>query len=206
MTGDMYPKYRVKPLCSHPACSRFIDHTHHIVRRSFIGGDVAWVKFANGDTVGNLAGLCYRHHDEITVNKGHIAYEERLHQFTWVDEDGISMGKLDPHPPRMFVGLTEEKDEHVHLVGPGSTPVCTECHRPLPRPKEKGEKREEAKRRKTWTVRVPDTSDEDGAVVLDTLLEECATIFGRDMSQSNIRYYVLAQALALVVQNSHLLG
>lgn len=65
---------------------------------------------------------------------------------------------------------------------------------------------EAPKRRKTWTVQVPNEATEDGALVLDTLIEECADLFHRDMSQSNLRYYVLAQALALVIQNGHRLA
>lgn len=202
--GDLYPKYKVQSMCAHPACTRFVDHVHHIVRRSFIGGDISWVKFPNGDIVGNLCGLCYRHHDEVTVNKGHIAYEERLHQFTWVGEDGFSLGRLNPEPP--VHGRVPVVTDQEGLIGPGSTPLCPGCKRPLPHPVSEHSKREPARRRKTWVVKVPDDADEDGALVLDTLLEECGRLFNRDMSQSNTRYYVLAQTLALVVQNSHLLS
>lgn len=204
-TGDLFPRYKVKPLCAHPDCSRFVDHVHHLVRRSFVGGDVAWVRFGNGDIVGNLVGLCYRHHEQVTVNQAAIMYEERLHQFTWVDDEGAACGALYPHPPKHGHVHEDETGEPV-LIGPGSTHICPGCKRPIPREKTAGEKKEPAKRRKSWTIKVPDETEEDGALVLDTLLEECATLFGRDMSASNNRYFVVAQALALVVQNGHLLS
>jgi hypothetical protein len=197
------PTYRVKPICSHPTCSRFTEHAHHICRRSFIIGDIAWVSYEDGPIVGNLAGLCWMHHEDITRNRAGIIWENRLKQYTWVDEQGVSVGKLSPHPP--IHGEPAKDDPRIvdHLHGPGSAEVCPTCSRPIRRPKD-ASKLEEKKRRKTWLVTVPDEAAEDGALVLDVMVEELAVLFGREDSPK-LRYYVLTQALALLLQNEHLL-
>jgi hypothetical protein len=205
----MFPKYKVKPMCAHPSCSKFVDHVHHVVRRSFIGGDVAWVKYDGKYIVGNLVGLCWKHHEEITLNQKVITWDKNHQDLVWCrirsDGDLEYEGTLFPQPPIHGHAHEEETGEPA-IIGPGSTNICPGCHRPVPKKKEPGEKKEEAKRRKSWNVTVPADTEEDGALVLDTLLEECAALFGRDMSEPNLRYFVLAQALALVVQNGHLLS
>lgn len=85
-------------------------------------------------------------------------------------------------------------------VGPAATECCPTCSRPLPRPK--GEKREKPRLRRSWTVNVPKDEQEDGADVLDTLLEECRKLFGHS-SHANLKYHTVVQALALVVQHGH---
>lgn len=201
--GPLFPKYTIPTLCSAPNCSRFADHAHHIARRSFIGGDVWWVSYEDGPVVGNICGLCWRCHEAVTLNNAAIVWEDRNKQYTWTQHK-VAMGKLHPHPP-MHAEKWPDKHEHAHIEGPGSNSLCPECHRPLRQPKEPGQKSEDAKRRKTWSIAVPDDTDEDGALVLDTLVEECAKLFGRE-DGGKLRYFVVAQALALVVQNGHLLS
>lgn len=214
MTGELYPRYKVGPMCSHPTCSRFVDDVHHVVRRSFIGGDIAWVKFGGDAIVGNLAGLCNAHHRDITENRSQILYEPRYRHYSWVDlETGENLGTLYPHPP--VHGKPDEISEPLRaaiegdlsILGPAARETCEGCGRLLPHkePADHDRKKERTKRRKTWTVRVPDEAEEDGALVLDTLVEEVAAVFGRETGE-NLRYYVIAQALALVIQNGHLLG
>jgi hypothetical protein len=207
----MFPRYRVGPMCSMPSCSRWVDDVHHVVRRSFIGGDVAWVKI--GETIiGNLSGLCRRHHQAITDNQAKILFNSETSEYQWVEcETGENLGRLHPHPPvqgrKISPELRSALQQDLSIIGPASRPLCDGCGRPLPHrhDDEEKRKREPAKRRKTWTVKVPAEAEEDGAVVLDTLVDECATIFGREKGE-NLRYYVLAQALALVIQHEHLLG
>lgn len=206
MTGERFPDYKCKSMCARPGCSKFADHAHHIVRRSFIG-KVSWVRYDNGDIVGNLVGLCFKDHEEITLGRSKIIYDMRLHRFDWCDMaagDWVSKGALYPQPP--VHGHAHEEDEPKGIEGPGSSLICPGCKRPIPQKRETGEEVEPPKRRKTWTVQVPNEATEDGALVLDTLIEECAALFHRDMSQSKLRYYVLAQALALVIQNGHRLS
>lgn len=210
-TGDLFPKYKCSSLCAHPTCSRFADHAHHICRRSFIIGDVAWVSYADGPIVGNLCGLCYMHHEMITLNRSAILWDSKLKRYIWTNTDlgtgevGESLGPLYPHPPLHAERVAGPKGKPPHVHGPADDSLCPECQRPLKRPKETGEKKEDAKRRKTWAITVPDDTDEDGALVLDTLVEECAKLFGRE-GEGKLRYYVVAQALALIIQNESLLS
>lgn len=204
MRGEMFPKYQVKPMCAHPDCSRFVDHVHHIVRRSFIIGDVAWVRYANGDIVGNLVGLCAAHHEDLTINKAFIRYDERDQHYWWFNALAENTGQLYPHPPRHFHAHEHDPIE-VPLIGPGTLMICPGCKRPVPRKREPGEKLDAKRRRKSWTVQVPDDADEDGAVVLDTMVEALASLFGKEDSP-NLRYFTLIEAMALVLQNSHLMG
>lgn len=85
---------------------------------------------------------------------------------------------------------------------PATTECCPTCSRPLPRPKGQ---REPAKVRRSWTINVPKEEQEDGAEVLDTLLEECRKLFGHNEGK-NLKYHTIVQALALVVQNGHKLA
>ena len=71
----------------------------------------------------------------------------------------------------------------------------------MKRQHEKDEKPEKGRRRKNWTIAVPQDSDEDGATILDLLLEQAAEIFGHDPDAKNLRYHTIAQALVLVVQH-----
>lgn len=205
--GDLFPKYKVGPVCCVPGCSRYVDHAHHIARRSFVIGDVWWVQYGDGPIIGNVCGMCWRCHEEVTRGTHMIVWDARHKVYYWCvvnsDNNPKVVAGLFPQPPMM--GQLKSVEEHVHIEGPGSSPNCQTCGRPVPRKKEPGEKTEEKKRRKTWTVTVPDSAEEDGAVVLDSLLEICREMFGRD-DGGNVRYYVLAQALALVVQNGHLLS
>ena len=90
--------------------------------------------------------------------------------------------------------------EHVSAVplmdGPGQVERCPTCERALPKPHTDAETRV----RRGWTIAVPVDERENGADVLDSLLDECRKLFGHDTNRK-VRYYTVAQALALVVQN-----
>ena len=84
------------------------------------------------------------------------------------------------------------------IDGPALAEKCPTCDRALPKP----HRDEEEKVRKGWTIAVPVAELENGAEVLDSLLEECRHLFGHD-EHKKVKYYTLSQALALVVQNGH---
>lgn len=106
-----------------------------------------------------------------------------------VVSDDLALPKDSPYHP----------DSVATIDGPAhNREKCPTCERPLPQP----HKGEEEKVRKGWTIAVPVAELEDGADVLDTLLDECRTLFGHD-SNKKVKYYTLSQALALVVQNGH---
>jgi hypothetical protein len=208
LEGPEYPKLKVGPLCAAPGCSRIADHAHHLVRRSAIGGDFAWVEVEDEGTFFNLCALCHVHHLAITDNKAQIKWTGT--NFVW--NDGLMVGVLiNPQPPawgREGGGEAEERGADssgvAAPVGPAAVEKCPECLRALPREKLPGEKREAKKNRKSWTVAVPVDAREDGAETLDVLLSACADLFGHSDSKK-LRFYSLSQALALVVQHGHML-
>lgn len=194
--SEGFPKYKVGPLCSAPGCSRLADHAHHIWRRSFLAGDYGWVKLWNDTIVQNLCALCHMHHQLVTENEVIIVYQSE--KFWW--NDGKQAFALDPQPkvwgaPSHVTELPEKDDQHVHA--PGSVEKCPTCRRSLPRPAA----RSEAKRpRRDWKVTVPVDERENGADVLDTLIEEAQKILGHDETKQ-ARYFTLAQVLALFLQD-----
>lgn len=204
------PRYKCASICSVPGCSHVRDHAHHLWRRSFLAGDYAWVKLWDGTIIGNLTGLCYRHHEDITANRAQIAWEEEAKKFVYLDNiqdvngrfSGTVIGFLEPQPPLHGEAQGEVPVSDNEPIGPAATDKCPACKRTLPDARHKrDEHREQRKRRKTWTVRVPDQAEEDGALVLDTLLESMREHFGHDEG-TNMRYYTLVQALAWL--NLHL--
>ena len=102
-------------------------------------------------------------------------------------------------PKLAFTPPTTTSLEPVDVIeGPALAEKCPTCDRALPKP----HKDEEEKVRKGWTIAVPVAELENGAEVLDSLLEECRHLFGHDENKK-VKYYTLSQALALVVQNGH---
>lgn len=182
--------YKVEAYCAHPECGKFSDHAHHVVRRSFIGGDVAWVEYKS-HKIQNIVPLCWGHHEEITQNKAFLFWHEDTLSFWWYDQQ-------DEEPAKQVGPLSyAAMEEH---VGPASKRKCPACGRPAK--KEPEEKTEETRQRRTWAITVPNDERENGAETLDTLMQECRDLFGHDESK-RVRFFTLTQALALVVQNGH---
>ena len=198
LEGPEFPAYKVGPVCSAPDCSRFVDHRHHLWRRSFLAGAYDWVELPDHVIVGNVVGLCIGHHDLITDNQAWIRWIDGA--FWWCYPNGREDDKLYPQPPIHGQPVLDSHEQQI--VGPAAAAVCPGCKRPLPRAKD--DRKEGARRRKTWVVTVPADAQEDGALVLDTLLEECRSLFSHG-EETNLRYFTLVQALALVVQNGHAL-
>jgi hypothetical protein len=168
-------------------CGQFATQAHHRKMRSQGGNN----------ELTNLMHVCHGCHSKI-------------HQFP---ERSYGMGFLvrsheDPATVRRvelrydYVNDPEDRldNAHHHFDGPGAKATCPTCKRTLPKPKD--EKTEEKRERRTWSITVPMDEREDGAETLDTLLEECRRLFGHDESKT-VRYFTLAQALALVVQHGH---
>lgn len=194
--------YTVGPRCANPNCNRFADHAHHIFRRSMLGGAYAWVE-VDGWTTGNLCGLCWRCHNQITgTGKGHEA-AIRLDQqtFLWCEVHEhldrslffTPVGRLDPQPPTPDT-LNERalghEPESEHCPFCGQTRRRRGSAGPTP----------PRRRRKSWTVSVPDDA-EDGADILDTFVDEIALLLGAgDWEPRNRRYWALVHALAWTMQ------
>lgn len=191
--------YKVGPHCANPYCTRYADHVHHLWRRSFSVGDVSWVRLDFMDpplVVGNLTGLCHACHDQVTRDIVDISWSISARAFFWNDADYTAA--LNPQPPRR--GVTVDSPAADPPGDHGGTEVCPTCKRPKRKRVElpPGEKR----RRKSWTVKVPD-DNEDGAEVLDTLVDEIAERWGMDEFTSQLRrYHVLVPALVGVINNN----
>lgn len=202
LSGPEYPKYRVGPLCAAPLCSRPVDHVHHLTRRSFLGGDYAWIKLPDGTITGNLSGLDHRCHQEITENKTRIVWNTDSHLYEWVNEAGEIVAPLSPQPP-----IHGQKNQESSVIsntssrGPASKERCTECGRVLPHEHDDDKKKEPKRRRKTFVIQVPDDMEEDGHLVLTTLIDGCRELFNHDENAAT-RYFTISMALALVLQNS----
>jgi hypothetical protein len=194
--------YKVGPRCSNPECRRFAEHAHHIVRRSALAGDYAWVEI-DGKVVANKTGLCVPCHNDITGevggHKAAIRWIDGLFVWCLVSTGGHGLGEISYHP----VGPIEPQPPTPDLLAeqPGNPvesdhcPMCGQIKR---------RRRADAtrRRRKTWIVKVPDESVEDGADVLDTLVENLALIIPNADAGMAGRYYVLVHSLAYSTMHS----
>lgn len=199
------PAYKVGPRCANPSCDHWADDAHHIVRRSHLGGkgeDRNWV-VVDGVTIANICGLCVPCHRDVTGMTGGHRAAIVLHDNRWwwyvVDPDGNyaikttklrAVGLLDPHPPTL--DEAEHASQH-DASEPGVCPTCGQAR------KRRVGASAPARRRKTWVVNVPDDS-EDGAEVLDTLIDDLALVLGYDPGPS-ARYFVLVPALVSAQMN-----
>jgi hypothetical protein len=192
--------YELNGFCAVPGCNEqeFLER-HHLWRRSAIGGDYWFVELP-GMIVGNCVNLCRRHHRQVTDNEAAIRFHDDL--FFWTDlmvEDRL----LTWQPPLDFVSSTGEtlggriESEHVHVENGA---VCPTCHRRVPKPKIETEP-EARKPRKVWSVMVPRDQWEDGADVLDMLIEGWREEFSKRGLQygeaKSVKYFVLSTGLAL---------
>lgn len=196
------PEYKVGPRCSNPTCSRIAEHGHHIVRRSALGGDYAWIEL-DEVVIANKTGLCADCHDDITGlvggHKAAIRWEEKGRAFWWCllgEPDDLGnpsyhpVGLLAPQPPTL-----ESLAERPGAIESEHCPMCGQ----IKRRRRVGEPR---RRRKTWIVKVPAEAEEDGAEVLDTLVENLALIIPNADAGLAGRYYVLVHALAYSTMNA----
>lgn len=196
LSGPEYKSYKVGPTCSAPGCNRLADHSHHLVRRSFLGGPFEWVRMDDGVEIGNLAALCYSHHNDVTQGRTDITYDEGV--FYW--EDGRP---LSPQPPMHGI----ESDLGIgHVLAEGHVrEKCPTCNRVMPRPKI-DTPTEEKKIRVSWAVGVPVTARENGADTLDELLEAARDEMskkGWEYGDANTaKFFVLSHALAMFVTNA----
>lgn len=191
--GVQGPEYQVGPHCANPNCDRLADDAHHIVRRSKIGGDYRWVEI-EGRIVANLCGLCSACHADVTgrPGAGHLAairieLEPDL-TFWWClvvkrpeYVEYVQVGELQPQPPTPESLAPSRADGRSEESA--ACPFCGQAKRRRPHPPGGG------RRRKSWTIRVPDDS-EDGAEVLDTLVDDLGLVLGIEPNQTG-RYFIV---------------
>lgn len=201
LEGEDYEPYELpSPYCANPECEFKATDRHHLFSRGLMGGAFDWVRLADGVETGNIIGFCWECHKKITENKVHINLNPKDYNFYWNDK------LLRYQPPK-------KGEDAALLASPGeesaaadARPVCETCKRPLPRPKIQGEKIEKRRIRKTWSVAVPLDEQEDGAEVIDGLLElaeEKLDKFGINWGHGNrVVYYKLTTILGLFCQHS----
>lgn len=220
LAGPGYESFKVGPLCSVPGCGRPADHSHHVVRRSELGGPFLWVRMPDGAEVGNITGLCWRHHNEVTENKTTITYADK--QFFWEGE------LLTPQPPIKDLNKDEleeawgkvyaavaavdidavKAERGLTHVEDHDREVCPTCNRKLPKPKIETPN-EEKKPRGTWAIAIPLDERENGADTLDALLEaareELDKVGISYGDGSKVKFYTLSTTLGIFVQQAGLI-
>jgi hypothetical protein len=201
IAGVAGPKYKVGPYCAHPTCSRVAEHVHHMYRRSKEQKSYDWVEI-RGVPYGNLTGLCVEHHlavsGRIGGHKAAIRFIEGV--FWWCTVAGrkpngerIFMPErpLDPQPPtpeQVASRASEQEDSP-------ESELCPACGQ------KKRRRRVQAgsRRRRSWCIRVPDEA-EDGAGIIDVLVDDLAPLLRVEPSQTG-RYYVIVPVLVYAQQN-----
>lgn len=207
-------EYKVGPYCDKPGCGRPVDHKHHLWSRTFLGKPYWWVRVPVGlpplegewktIVIRNVIAVCADHHHDLSSpiggHKAWIKWVPAREHFIWLErsfqyDPWVQTGTLSlPAPP-----------EQQGVAGGGREaercPTCgkirTKPHDHEPQPK---------RPRKTWTIKVP-ADAEDGAKILDELVEGCAEVFGHEDYKSALRrYYTVSQALIVVLQNRDLIS
>lgn len=200
LEGEDYPRYELSTsICANKDCEYEATDRHHLFSRGLMGGAFDWVRLADGTITGNITGLCYLCHKKVTENKAQILYQNDMFHYM---EEGV-VTPLRYQPPKRSGEAPAESSSPADAASPGST--CPTCHRKIPRPKIKNPT-EEKKPRKTWSVAVPYDIQEDGAEVIDQLLDLCEEKMdkhGLNWSGGNrVVYYKLSAALALFAQHA----
>lgn len=216
--------------CSHPSCSESRSlESHHIWRRSFLGGAYNHVELWDGTIVGNVVLLCREHHQEITENKAEIAFRIVVNRrFYWrLGGTDAILVPLDPQPqihrsdskpldtpdePTPYPEATKPSErlttppvvvhggKTFHLHTPNEGEECPTCHRTVPVKK----KREKSKNRVTYSFRVPKDKVEDGSDVLEELVVEVEKTL-RPGEDPRPMYFTLCDALGLVLVNKEII-
>lgn len=197
--GFKGPTYKVGPRCCNPQCSRFADQAHHMWRRSEIIRNYDWVE-VDGVIYAGKVGICVLCHNQLTENKMAIRLEGR--EFSWCLVSGSkTTGDLTFHP----VGLIEPQPLTPELLatlapdqGQGSEEGCPFCGQRKRRRPGQGAL---GRRRASWLVKVPADADEDGASLLDALVENMAPFVPNADTSAVGRYYVLVPVLAYAQMN-----
>lgn len=189
--------YKVgSPRCANPSCRRWAEHAHHMWSRSAMGNkSFNWIQLPDGRVVANLVGLCPRCHGDLHDGRARIDLDTEALVFNWVDRVEQTVAPLDPQPPTPDVLDERQADNHEHGAGE-VCPTCGQTRRRSAPPLKPGERR----RRKTWTIKVPDEAQEDGADALDSLLDDLAPYLGYE-ADAGARYYVVMASLVYAQQD-----
>ena len=192
--------YKVGPRCCNPNCRKIAEHRHHLWPRSYLRRQPQnWVELPDGTIIGNLTGVCADCHDKLTGRLGGHKAKISLtpeNLFWWctpASPDSVFewdwQAPIDPQPPTQASQVASPA-----TPGSDSCPTCGQKRRRRS-PTPAGKRR----RRKNWNVPVPDEAEENGAEVLDTLVQEVGALLDREADAGG-RYYILLPALYFVLQ------
>lgn len=193
VTGWEGPYYHLNERCAVLGCGNGGDERHHLWRKSFLVGDYWWVTLPNGEVIGNCVKLCREHHQMVTENKVTIKYLDDAYWWTPPEGDIVKLGWQPPHLA----------DERLEVVTGHNPDECPTCHQKL---KTKVEGPPEPKKpRRTWSLAVPKDDQENGAEVLEGLIEACREELAKAGieygTEKKVVYHVLTTSLALFVQH-----
>lgn len=195
------PEYKVGPKCCNPGCNRWAEHPHHIFARSDkrLGGPFDWVEI-KGAAYQNKVGICPPCHNAISGEIGGYKAAIKIlggdYDWTWwwceIDHDRIDgvpgeamiskpIAPIEPQP------MTPEAFATSRVPPSSESETCPTCGhvKQRVRPTVVGSGRA----RKSWTIKVPDDA-ENGAEILDTLVDDLAVLLGIEANQTG-RYYIV---------------
>lgn len=196
------PAYKVGPHCSNPNCGKIAEHAHHIIRRSQLVKDYDWITI-EGIVTGNKTGLCVACHNDVTGmiggHKAAIRWIDGL--FVWCLYSAETYHPVAPIRPQPPTPDSLADGPQAADTGPESCPFCGQekRRRPLTPP------RVGRRRRKRWTVLVPDEEIENGADVLDSLIDNLAPVVPNGDASATGRYYIIVAALVHALMDSEAL-
>jgi hypothetical protein len=196
--GVASERYPINKKCAHPECSEPAT-VHHIFPRSMIKSDSYFVEIHTGlqeadsgpmgdaddwkdevIVIPHAVGLCGSgttgHHGDVEEHRAWIKYEDG--EFVWYDRD--ESGKSEPGEPGVPA---------FDRLGPlNPQPGSREG-----KPKRKRYTGQARRQRVNWQVKVPKDAQEDGAGILDDLLEQCKDALG--VEQDFPTYHTLTKVI-----------
>ncbi len=157
--GVSSTKYPINTKCAHPECGEDTAYAHHCFPRSQIGNASYFVEIIEGPEheaqtktiIPHAVGLCRAHHDDVELHHAWIKLEDGV--FAWhqrdldkwqIDDPGewSLLGPLNPQP-----GSREGKPKRKKLLG------------------------EARRQRRTISLKVPDDTEDGGAIWDETMAE-----------------------------------
>lgn len=197
-------KVIVNPTCAHPDCDKPTESVHHLVPRGTVGSSSWFVRIPGVDRpVLHCVGLCGTgttgHHGDLEEHRGWVRFEDGV--WNWYDEPGVKMcacvGNCLLGPNYTCSG--KPREELWKLLGPLDPQPGQISHRKARKRKQGGEKRARA----NVSIAVPKDSGEDGAGVLDDLIQTGRELWAPELgwSESVPAYYVVVAAFAKAFQS-----
>lgn len=195
-------RYPLNRRCSHPECMEDTADGHHCFPRSQIGNDSWFVEITHDEghwdggsetarlpdieVIPHVTGLCRKHHDDIEQHWSWVKLEDEV--FQWYVRQSVG----NPDADYEDVGPS---DEWVFLGPLNPQPGSVEG-----KTKRKKYQGEERRQRKTISLRVPADSGEDGAALLDELIEQLEERI--NPGKHRPPYHTICDALNYAVMNS----